>query len=107
MNAKIETYVGFAIKKGSAVLGCDGIKKCRKKIFLLLATKTVSQNSLDFIYRTAEKLNCEVVVIEDYNNLKKKNCKALAICDKSLADAILNVANQEVKLEDTNGKHNK
>lgn len=107
MNSKIETYIGFAIKKGSAVLGCDSIKKCRKKVYLLLATKTLSQNSLDFLQKASEKFRCEVVVTEDYNNLKQKNCKALAICDKSLANAIQQVANQEVKLEETNGKHNK
>lgn len=91
MNSKIETYIGFAIKKGSVVFGCDNISRYRKKVYLLLATKTLSPNSLKVLSTCAEKFGCKVKVIEDYDFLSKKNCKALAICDKSLADAILSV----------------
>lgn len=91
MNSKIETYIGFAIKKGSVVFGCDNIKRYRKKVYLLLATKTLSQNSLEVLSQASERLGCKVLQIDDYDFLSKKNCKALAVCDKSLADAILNV----------------
>ena len=91
MNSKIETYIGFAIKKGSVVFGCDNIERYRKKVYLLLATKTLSQNSLKVLNGCAERLGCKVVQIDDSEFLSKKNCKALAICDKSLADAILSV----------------
>lgn len=89
MNSKTETYLGFAIKKGSAVFGIDGIKRCRKKVFLLVATQSLSQNSLDALQREASRLGCETVVTPDYDNLARKNCKALAICDESLANAII------------------
>lgn len=91
MNSKIETYIGFAIKKGAVVFGCDNIKRCRKRAYLLLATKTLSQNSLETLTRASERLCCQILQIDDYDFLSKKNCKALAVCDKSLADAILNV----------------
>ena len=90
MKDKVETYIGFAIKKGSVVFGCDGIKKYRKKGYVLLGTKTLSQNSKDVLARCAENFCCPLIETDDYETLLKKNCKALAICDKSLATAILN-----------------
>lgn len=90
MNDKIETYIGFAIKKGSIVFGCDNIQKYRKKIYLLLGTKSLSDNSMSVLQSVADKRNCKLLRIEDYETLSKHNCKALAVCDKSLSDAIIN-----------------
>ena len=89
MNSKIETYIGFAIKKGSVVFGCDSIRTYRKKIWLLLYTPSLSENSLSVLKQVADKLNRPLHCIPETEILSKKNCKALAICDKSLADAIL------------------
>ena len=79
MNGKIETYIGFAIKKGSVVYGCDNI----------LQTRSLSDNSQAVLKITAEQRGCPLRQIDDYDALAKRNCKALAICDKSLAAAIL------------------
>ena len=89
MNSKVETYIGFAIKKGSVVFGCDGIKISRKRMCLLLYTPTLSINSLSVLQQVAERTGCPLAQIDDTDTLRKKNCKALAICDKSLARAIL------------------
>ena len=89
MNSKVETYIGFAIKKGSVVYGCDGIKTSKKHLLLLLYTPTLSDNSLSVLKQVSQRSNCPLAQIEDYEILRKKNCKALAICDKSLANAIL------------------
>ena len=89
MKSKIETYIGFAIKKGSVVLGCDGIKSSRKRMLLLLHTPTLSDNSLSVLKQVSARTGCPLAQIDDFEILMKKNCKALAICDKSLADAIL------------------
>ena len=91
MNSKTETYIGFAIKKGAVVFGCDGIKRYKKKVYLLLATESLSANSLETLTTCAENFHCNLLTIEDYGILQKRNCKALAICDKSLAEAIQNV----------------
>ena len=88
MNSKIETYIGFAIKKGSAVFGVDAITRYRKKVYLLLMTETLSQNSAKALEAAAERLGCKLLQIPDYDLLKMRNCKAIAICDKQLADAI-------------------
>ena len=89
MNSKVETYIGFAIKKGSVVFGCDGVKCCRKRMYLLLYTPTLSDNSLSVLREASLRAGCPLTQIEDFETLRKKNCKALAICDKSLARAIL------------------
>lgn len=88
MNSKIETYIGFAIKKGSAVFGCDGIERAKKRMFLILYTPTLSQNSLEVLQRWSTRVKCPIAQIDDFEILIKRNCKAIAICDKSLADAI-------------------
>lgn len=89
MNNKVETYIGFAIKKGAVVFGCDQITRYRKKIYLLLSVKTLSDNSLEKLQQVALKRNLPLLEIDDCEILNKKNCKALAVCDKSLADAII------------------
>lgn len=89
MKDKIESYIGFALKNRSAVLGCDSIGTCRKKIYVLLHTPTLSQRSQQLVAAQAAKHNCPLVQVEDYPTLAARNCKALAICDKSLAEAIV------------------
>ena len=89
MNSKVETYIGFAIKKGSVIFGCDGIKSSKKRQFLLLYTPTLSYNSLSVLQQVSLRTGCPLKQIDDYETLEKKNCKALAICDQSLAYAIL------------------
>lgn len=89
MNSKIETYIGFAIKKGAIVFGCDSIKVSRKKFKLILRTKSLSNNSVCELENIADKRSCIIFIIDDYDLLKKRNCKALAVCDASLADAII------------------
>ncbi len=89
MNSKIQTYIGFAIKKGSAVLGCDAIKSSRKRLGVVLYTPSLSDNSLSTLKSVSLRANCPLLQIDEYEFLQKKNCKAVAICDKSLADAIV------------------
>lgn len=89
MNNKIQTYIGFAIKKGSAVLGCDCIRSSKKHMQVILYTPTLSDNSLSVLRGVSERLNCPLMQIEQYEILQLKNCKAVAICDKSLAKAIM------------------
>lgn len=90
MNSKIETYIGFAIRKGSAVFGCDCIARYRKKMYLIVHTPSLSQNSLEVLQAISKKSNVPLRQIDESDILNKRNCKALAICDKSLADAVIN-----------------
>ncbi len=88
MNSKVETYIGFAIRKGSVVFGCDMIKRCKKRMYIILYTTTLSENSLSQLDSISRRIGVPLIKTDDYEVLKKKNCKAIAICDKSLADAI-------------------
>lgn len=90
MNSKIETYIGFAIKKGAAVFGVDNIVRYRKKMYLLVVTESISERSLAAIEEHAQSRRLPLVTVQDYPLLMQRNCKALAICDKSLADAVQN-----------------
>lgn len=89
MNSKIETYIGFAIKKGSVVFGCDNIKVSRKRMLVILYTPSLSENSLSVLKETSARTGCPLAQIDEFEILKMRNCKALAICDKSLAGVIL------------------
>ncbi len=90
MKSKAETYIGFAVKKGSVVYGLDCISVYRKKVRLILYSADLSENSFSRLKKEAERFNCPLAVFPDTDVLKNKNCKALAICDKSLAEAIQN-----------------
>ena len=89
MNNKIKTYIGFAIKKGSVAYGVDGIKACRKRIFVVLYTQNLSEGSKKSLLSFTEKRGLQAMQIDEYDLLKRRNCKAVAICDKSLADAVV------------------
>lgn len=112
MKDKVETYIGFAIKKGSVVFGVDNIVNCltsrrrnrHGQIFLVLATTSLSASSRDRLDRLIEasapsdetdtkrllKNALHICTVEDYPILQLKNCKALAITDCELAKAIWN-----------------
>lgn len=112
MKDKTETYIGFAIKKRAVIFGVDAIVKqlqrANNKICLILLTKTLSDNSVKQIFNAVnrecrENGSCAEVVpksvfrasdiptafVNEYDILVQRNCKAIAICDKELANAIL------------------
>ena len=86
---KVETYIGFCIKKGSVVFGLDNVKRYRKKMYIVVATQSVSPKTLANTEHFCRERNIQLVVVPDYDLLAKRNCKVLGICDKSLADAIV------------------
>ncbi|MBR2966558.1 MAG: hypothetical protein IKC52_03690 [Clostridia bacterium] len=90
MNNKIQSYIGFAIRKGSVVFGCDNIHVYRKKMYCILYTQNISQNSLKILKNKSQEIGCPLLAIDETPILTQRNCKAIAICDKSLATAISN-----------------
>lgn len=89
MNNKIESYIGFSIRKGSVVFGVDNILVSKKHIHVLLYTSELSPKSLSNLTFFAQKISVPILCVENFEILQKKNCKAIAICDKSLAKAII------------------
>ncbi len=85
---KIKTYVGFSLKAGKCVMGVDNIIKLSRPVLVLYSTE-LSPNSERKLCEVALKYEHNLVRIEDFNTISpREGCKALAVKDKSLADAI-------------------
>ena len=89
MNPKISSYIGFSVKKGSVVFGLDNIETYRKKVHLILCSNLLAENSFKKATLESQKRNCLIFKLEGLEEILKRNCKVLAICDKQLAVAII------------------
>lgn len=94
-KSKVETFIGFAIKKRALVTGSDGVSRL-KRASLVLLCKSGSPNAKKDALNAGVRLNCPVVeceiLLEDLTG--KQNCKIAALTDKQLAAAIINNLNQ-------------
>lgn len=98
MQTKIGSYIGYAIKSGNIVFGVENIVSCRK-VKVILADKTLSENSYDKVRFFANKMNIKIfrIVVEDY--YKGRNCKAMGITESNLSAAII----KEMEESEKNG----
>ncbi len=90
-KTKIETYLGFCIRAGKAVFGVDRMETL-KRADLLVIDSSLADGSAGKVKRLAEKLKCPLVVFEGVTLgevLHRPACKAMAITQKNLAEAIL------------------
>lgn len=89
---KVATLIGFAMRAGKVVFGTDNIEVCRKK-HLVIFDKTLSQSSQEKLIRIVGKTPIlrSDVLMKDVTH--REGCKALAITDKQMAQAILNNKN--------------
>ena len=89
---KLLTYVGFAVKSGNIIFGVDQIKDSKKNIKLILACNTLSDNTMSKLSSYSTQKHIELHIIEKPCTLSdivgRENCKAVAIIDEHLADAI-------------------
>ena len=92
--SSFKTYIGFANKSGAIIKGLDDIVKSRKKIYLVLCTADIKENSKEKIEDYSMKKNIPIIKIEReiLNELNIGGVKILAITDKHLATAIINIA---------------
>lgn len=88
MNPKISAYIGFSVKKGSVVFGLDTIETYKKRVHLILCSDKLAENSYKKAVAEGQRRNCAVAAVDGLEEVLKRNCKVLAICDKQLADAI-------------------
>ena len=88
LHAKINTYVGFAVKSRKIVYGADNIEKSRRIKLIMLSSELSPRTE-----KKMKKLECNIISHYDFNNLSLgqsyKAIKAIAITDESLAQAIL------------------
>ena len=85
---KIRSYVGFAIRSGKALFGVDNIVGARRDPFLVLYDDRLKENSTKKLLRRCE--NFKVIRLALQEILPGRNCLAIGICDKNLAQAIIN-----------------
>lgn len=88
MQNKYSCYIGFAVRKGSVVYGLDSLQVYRKKVFLLLCSDALADNSLSKATAEATRRGIDMLIVPQLEQILQRNTKVLAICDKSLAQAI-------------------
>ena len=96
-KTKPKTYIGFSIKSGKSKIGTNAVATL-KTAELMIVCKTASENTVKESKKLARRLDCKLLMtketsLEDYTF--KPNAKVMAICDKSLAKAILEHSEKE------------
>lgn len=89
-TTKIKSYIGFAIKMQKATFGVDGIKTCRRKIYIVLYDGSLGDNSRKKLcdFCANKNIRCSMVDFSLSELTKRVNVKAVAIEDSSLGSAI-------------------
>lgn len=88
--AKLNAYVGFAIKANKVTLGIDKILAMKKSPYVIIYDKSTGKDTMKKLLRLEEK-GCNVFLSDDlFSITNKQGVKVIAICDLSLANAISN-----------------
>lgn len=109
MPGKIYSYLGFALKSGGAIFGVDALERNKGRIYLIIFSYDISENSLKKALALKEKFSVPALVTEGVkleDVIHKTNCKFIAIKDKNLSEAILAASenDREFKLYSMGGK---
>lgn len=98
-NDKTAALIGFAIRAGKVVFGTDAILRYRKKMPLIVIDKTLAANAADKITRYAERSVVAVSEMSEVASLThREGCKAIAITDRQMSEAILKTMNGSYRL---------
>lgn len=99
-NSKAETFIGFCVKAQKLVLGADALERQKKGVYLLLASKSLSENSFKKAIKFSKKFDCPLMVCENElaNATHIQGCKLAAVVDKNLASAIVNSADDNFQI---------
>ena len=88
-RSKTASYLGFARRAGKLSLGIEAASAA-KKVFLLVADETVSENSRKKIEKLRRRFSCPLVFVGGLEEMTgKAACKLAAVRDEHLAAAIL------------------
>ena len=95
-NAKINSYIQFAVRANKVVWGLDMIKASKQKPFIILYDKSLGANSKKQLDRYSQEKEVRLVELdENYLNnlLKRQNVKLIGLLDESLSNAIIDNLN--------------
>ncbi|MBQ8374371.1 MAG: hypothetical protein IJX98_02210 [Clostridia bacterium] len=98
MNHKLVSYLGFCVRSGKIVYGVDDIEQQRKGVYLLLMDRSMGESSQKTVKKAQEKFSCPLIALPQGalgELLHKPAVKAVAIKEKNLAAAIVEVAGKE------------
>lgn len=95
VTSKVDAYIGFCIKSGKLVRGSGAVENL-KKAELLIADYTASDNAKKLAEKFCKRLDCPLVYFKSgfENAVNRAGCKIAAVCDASLAKAVLNSLNE-------------
>ncbi|MDR0426648.1 MAG: hypothetical protein LBH24_05735 [Clostridiales bacterium] len=90
MKGKAGTFIGFAVKAGRVLYGVESIERYKRAKYLILTCPTLAENSRKRLMAKIEG----IPVIQPKNEtlsalLHRENCKAAALTDRELAQAVL------------------
>lgn len=87
-SEKIASYIGFSVKAGKIVYGYEGVIASRKRLYLLLADRLLSDNSLKKVQRYAESKGIKLYQIEGLPEyFGGKTVKCIGLAEEHLASA--------------------
>ncbi len=95
-NAKINSYIQFAVRANKVVWGLDMIKTSKQIPFIILYDKSLGANSKKQLDRYSQENEVRLVELdENYLNnlLKRQNVKLIGLLDESLSNAIIDNLN--------------
>ena len=97
LNEKINTYIGFSIKSGKIVYGYENVILNKKKAYLVLCDKALSENSLKKVTRFVQVKAIKMYLIDALSDyFGGRQIKCVAIGEEHLASAIEKELNNTV-----------
>ncbi len=91
---KVVSILGFAMKSGKVLYGCDSIERYHKQKYLMILCDSLAENAREKILRSQVGVPTVIVrqtTVADITH--RPGCKAVAITDKQMAQAMLNNMN--------------
>ncbi len=97
---KVSALFGFAVKAGKLIYGKDNISVYGKKLHLIAVCPTLSQNSYSDIEYIAKSRKIPIIIPAEplEKILFKIGCKAAALKDKQMSEAIIQNTNGNYRL---------
>ena len=89
--------MGFSIKSGKVVFGLDKLQEYFKPVKLVIVCSTVAENTYKKLKTLCEYNKWKMVQLNDGiilgSVIGRDNCKVLAMTDKNLSKAVLDLTN--------------
>ncbi len=91
LNNNLQNHIFISRKANTCILGLDKLKKCDKKIFLILIDENLGKSAKREASFYSNKYNCCLCQVKDLEKLVKINgCKIISFLNEGLSTIILN-----------------